>query len=66
MNKPKRETMDIMMAMQRDAWRERMPVQTKLQDKTIPTYNVSEIYDNPAEHSTIAGIFRYSGVDVIK
>ena len=54
------------MAMQRDAWRERMPVQTKLQDKTIPTYNVSEIYDNPAEHSTIAGIFRYSGVDVIK
>ena len=29
------------------------------------TYDTSEIYDNPVEHMTIRGIFRYADVEVI-
>ncbi len=57
---------DTMMHTQLNAWRERIPVHQILYGKPSPPYNASEIYDNPAEHSTIAGIFRYCSVDVIK
>lgn len=53
-----------MMGMQRDAWRERQPIHYKLQDKP-KEYNTSEIYDDPAAHCTVRGIFAYTGVDVI-
>ena len=61
----KKEIMDIMMSMQLDAWRERQPIFTRPEDETIPMYNTSEIYDEPAIHCTVRGIFRYTGVDVI-
>jgi len=65
MNKHKNEIMDIMMGMQRDAWRERQPIPIRPEDETIPMYDIAEIYDNPAPHMTIRGIFRYTDVEVI-
>lgn len=34
-------------------------------EETTKTYITSEIYDNPAEYSTVRGIFRYVGIDII-
>jgi hypothetical protein len=60
-----KEAMDIMMNMQRDAWRERQPIHYKLKDKPIE-YDTSAIYDNPTEYMTTKGIFGYTGVEMIK
>ena len=65
MDELKKETMAIMMNMQRDAWRERQPIPPIPEDETIPMYDIADIYDHPAEHMTIRGIFRYAGVGVI-
>ena len=65
MNKPKRNAMDVMMRMQRNAWRERQSVITIEKPKVAKVYDASEIYDNPMEYSTVSGIFLYTGVDMI-
>ena len=52
------------MSMQLESWRERQPVIHELIAKS-KVYNTSEIYDRPAIHCTVRGIFRYTGVDVI-
>ena len=28
-------------------------------------HNIAEIYDNPAQHMTVKGVFGYVGIDVI-
>lgn len=61
----KRDSMDVMMNMQRDAWRQRQPIVSTEEPKVVKVYDASEIYDNPAEYSTIHGIFRYVGIEVI-
>ena len=60
----KREIMDIMMSMQLESWRERQSV---IHEPTAKpkVYNTSEIYDEPAIHCTVRGIFRYTGVEII-
>lgn len=65
MDKPKKGTMDVMMNMQRDAWRERQPPVTRPVDETTPLYDVADIYDYPAPYMTIRGVFRYVGIEVI-
>ena len=45
-------------------WREEkkeIPILTKIESE----YNTREIYDNPAEYSTIKGIFAYTGIEMI-
>ena len=46
-------------------WQEKKPDILKPVDETMPIYDPSEIYTNPAQHMTVRGIFRYVGVDVI-
>lgn len=65
MSDKRNRTMDLMMNMQRNAWRERQPTPTKPVDETVPMYNIADIYDNPGPHMTVRGMFRYTGVDVI-
>lgn len=46
-------------------WRTRMPVNYKLKDAPI-MYDTSKIYDDPAEHMTVRGMFQYVGIDIIE
>ena len=46
-------------------WKEEkkeIPIITKIESE----YNTHEIYDNPAEYSTIKGIFTYTDIEMIK
>lgn len=65
MSKHERNAMNVMMRMQRNAWRERQPIIAIEKPKVAKVYDASEIYDNPTPYSTVSGIFAYTGVDVI-
>ena len=47
-------------------WRETKPEIIKPKPATIPIYDTSAIYDDPTNHMTTRGIFRYTGVEMIK
>jgi hypothetical protein len=54
---------DLMKIVCNETTKDRNP--TFNHSEVTKTYDTSEIYDNPVEHMTIRGIFRYADVEVI-
>ena len=55
---------DLMKIVCNETTKDMQPTLNRLE--ATKTYDTSEIYDNPGPHMTVRGMFRYTGVDVIK
>jgi hypothetical protein len=59
------EQSDLMKIVCNEDWRQRHPIISMPEPKVVKEYNPSEIYDDPAAHCTVRGIFAYTGVEII-